>query len=148
LPGSGKSYLIKNKFSNHNLYRIYDDVNKDAINDINYFIYSQHYPNIIFDIKKAEKNIIILDISFCDYKKYCHAKNILGWWVGNDGNKYRIINIAFENNLNKIKKNITNNEGNYENNRLKRAELFSSNYSAKKYIRNKYDKLLLIHNKK
>ena len=147
LPGSGKSHLMNGRFSDKKTYQPFDDVNKEAVLNENYLIYSQNYPKIIADIIKATKNIVISDISFCDYKKYEHAIKILKWWIEKTGDKYKIINLIFENNTKKAKENIKENIKRNVDNRLRAIDDFSKIYFPEKYRKDDYEFLLIINRK-
>ncbi len=141
LPGSGKSYLIKNKYNNTSTHAIFDDVKDDAVLNTGCFSYSKDYPCIISEMEKSKKNIIISDISFCEYEQYEQAKNILNWWIEKRGFNYRIINIVFKNQPCRCKNNINKNKNRNNQNRKKDLEKFSECYNPKDYINNSNDKM-------
>lgn len=76
LPGSGKTYLIENEYSSPE-WICYDDYRANSIENNGEFTKSRHYPFLIYELVKGNKNIIISDIAFCDNLILEDAKKIL-----------------------------------------------------------------------
>ncbi len=124
LPGSGKSYLIKQRFSNSTNYIVFDDFKAGAVLDCSSFCFSKHYPEIIGQIKLGGKHIIIADIDFCAADSYMEAKKILEWWIKGLKSNYKIKSIFFENDPLKCKSNLTR-----DNNRIFMVNNYTRFYS-------------------
>ena len=128
LPGSGKSALLQNEYAEETAYSIFDDVMGNAVLDCNDFTYSQHYPDIIAEMKHSSKNIVISDISFCKLEKFNRAYEILSWWIIKHPYDYKIKSIIFKNEPEKCIRNI--NRSNNRNNpkRVEKVWEISQNF--------------------
>jgi|GEM_PF-3657325 hypothetical protein len=128
LPRSGKSTLIKNKYSG-SFFKVFDDFNANAVLDNGEFTYSKYYPELIEELKLATHEIVISDISFSQFPKIKSAINILEWWIKELNSNYSIEAIIFENEEGKCKKNVRKNTSRNINGRLQKIVEFSPNYN-------------------
>jgi GTPase SAR1 family protein len=127
LPGSGKSTLVKNSFSNSS-YKVFDDFNANAVVDNGEFTYSKYYPELIEAVKVASHDIVISDISFCKQPKFRSAIRILKWWVNELSSNYTIEAILFENEERKCINNVKKDTSRYINGRLQKIAELSPEY--------------------
>lgn len=109
LPGSGKTYLIENEYSSPE-WICYDDYRANSIENNGEFTKSRHYPFLIYELVKGNKNIIISDIAFCDNLILEDAKKNINYWKTNFSIDITIECIYFENNPDQCIKNINKNK--------------------------------------
>jgi len=139
LPGSGKTHLLKHEFSDSTKYIIFDDVKANAVLNCSDFTYSQHYPDIINEMKSSTKHIVISDIDFCNYEKYKRIRDILNWWINEMKYRYSIKLIVFENAPDKCINNVEKQIGKDEKSRTNRKAMinrYSQIYDPIKYVEN------------
>ncbi len=142
LPGSGKSHLIQDRFSNKEKYIVFDDVQGRAVLDCPNFCFSRHYPKIIAELKLGEKDVVISDISFCEEPKFSNTKEILRWWIGDSNLDYEIQPIFFENSPEDCLANL---ESNIEN-RSKMIHKFTIRYFPQQMVKTG-DELISVYKK-
>lgn len=129
LPGSGKSYLIKQRFSDNNKYIIFDDYKAGAVLDCSNFCFSRHYPELIRQMKQSEKDIVVTDIDFCDSEFYSNAKEILEWWIEKLNLNYRIRSKFLKNEPEKCRKNVMKDNKRDINSRISMIDKYSLKYN-------------------
>lgn len=129
LPGSGKSTLIQNEYAEETVFAVFDDVKGNAVLDCGNFTYSQHYPDIIIEMKDGSKNIVISDISFCEYEKFNQARQILNWWITKYHCDYKMKSVIFKNKPEKCIRNITRGSNRNNQKRIEMVKAFSKNFN-------------------
>ncbi len=132
LPGSGKTNMIQNKYHCDD-YFVRDDVQGGAVLNKGGFTYSNHYPEIISEIKKGEKNIVISDIRYCNYADYRETVEILSWWIRKNCLKYNLLTYAYENDPEKCKINVINANRSDTEDRIKEIDKYSPLYKISDY---------------
>jgi len=147
LPGSGKTHKRKNEFSDSTKYRVFDDVKNKAVLGCGDFPYSQHYPDIINEMRASTKHIVISDIDFCNYQSYKRIRDILDWWINEKKYRYSIKLIVFENAPDKCRNNVAKQIGKDEKSKKNRKAMinrYSPIYDPIKYVENS-NEILSIH---
>lgn len=145
LPGSGKSYLIKQRFSDNTKYIVFDDFKAGAVLDCSNFCFSRDYPEIIRQIKLGEKHIVIADIDFCTNESHLEAKRILEWWIKNLRLNYKVKSIFLKNDPEKCKKNLMKDSNRNIENRISMIEKYTQFYFPNDIIMEE-DEILEVYN--
>lgn len=147
LPGSGKSHLIKQRFSDNAKYIRFDDFKGGAVLDRSGFCFSRNYPEIIRQIKLGKKHIIISDIDFCVNESYLEAKRILKWWLKDLSIDYEIRSIFFQNEPEKCERNLMKDNNSDIDSRISMIETYTQLYFPNTMIA-EGDEILEVHNDK
>jgi GTPase SAR1 family protein len=135
LPGSGKTTFLNSEFGNHDNLIIFDDYKASAVLNCSDFTYSKNYPELINQICSAEKDIVISDISFCNFESFIQSKEIIEWWIEQSNNNYIIRIIIFENDPEKCIENVKKDTKKRNvDDRINKIKEFSPNFFPKKYI--------------
>lgn len=144
LPGSGKSHLIKDRFSEKERFVVFDDVQGGAVLDCPNFCFSRHYPRIVTEMILDHKSIVISDIGFCRRTSFLEVKSILTWWISEFKLNYEIHAILFENNPETCKSNIERLNGNNNASRLRMINKFTIEYDPQ-IMRNTNDEIAFVY---
>ena len=128
LPGSGKSHLRRERFSDSSKYAVFDDFKAGAVLNRSDFCSSQNYPDLITELKLGERSIVIADIDFCDRGSHLEAKKILEWWLKHLGSDYKIKSIFFKKEPGKCRRNLARNNGRDSDSRISMIEKYAPRY--------------------
>lgn len=145
LPGSGKSYLIGQRYSDDTKYVPFDDFKGKAVLDCSSLCFSRNYPELIKQIKLGKKHVVIADIDFCAGESYLEAKRILEWWLKDSSLNYKIKSIFLQNEPEKCKGNLTKEDNCDINDRISKIEKYTNQYSPNE-MKTEGDEILEVYN--
>ncbi len=120
---------------------IFDDIKANAVLDCGDFTFSRFYPEIVFEIKSKVKNIVISDISFCNYDDFNKTIEILKWWIKEYNSNHQIKSIIFENAPAKCIKNIERDKNRGISRRVEMVNKFSKDFNPQKFKINNSDSI-------